>query len=95
MELGLADTGATSHITIRNRLMLKIENVSVCVIIGDSKEVVCMKCSDVLINGEEGKRLLLQQVPYPLRFHKNIVCVGAGVKQDNYKVQVRGKNVSG
>lgn len=46
-ELWLADTGATSHISTNNRLMFNVENVSVHVIVGDGKEVVCTKCGDV------------------------------------------------
>ena len=54
------DIGATSHITTNNRLMFNVENVSVRVIVGDGKEVVCTKRGDVLLNGKNGVTLLLQ-----------------------------------
>ena len=92
-ELWLADTGATSHITTNDRLMFNVENVSVRVIVGDGKEVVCTKRGDVLLNGEKGETLLLQRVLYAPRFHKNIFCVGAFVKKDDYEVQISGQSL--
>ena len=40
---------------ISNRSMFDIKNVSLYVIVGDSKEVVCTKCADVVQHGENGK----------------------------------------
>ena len=73
------------------RLMFNVENVSVHVIVGDGKKVVCTKHGDVLLNGKNRATLLLQQVLYTPRFHKNIFCVGALVKKDVYDTDNRTK----
>ena len=43
MERWLADTGATTHITMSDEYMTNVENVNISVIVGDGKEVVCTK----------------------------------------------------
>ena len=47
----------------------------------------------MLLAGEKGQTLHLQQVLYTPSFHKNIVCVGAFVKKADYEVQISGQSL--
>ena len=51
-ERWLADTGATTHITMTDEYMTTVENVKVSVIVGYGKEVVCTKRGDILISNK-------------------------------------------
>ena len=93
-EKWLADTGASSHITMSDRGMTNTENVSIRVIVGDGKEVLCTKRGDVHRQGQGGETLSLKKVLYAPTIHKNIVSMGVFVKTGNYKVQIRGSKLS-
>ena len=93
-EKWLADTGASSHITMSDRGMTNTENVNIRVIVGDGNEVLCTKRGDVHLQGQTGQTLLLQKVLYAPNIHKNIVSIGAFVKTGNYHVQIKGSTLS-
>ena len=79
MEHWLADTGATTHITMTDEYMTNVGNVNVSVIVGDGKEVVCTKRGDILIANKTCS-MLLCTVLCNSHFHKNIVSIGQFVK---------------
>ena len=93
-EKWLADTGASSHITMSNRGLTNTENVSICVIVGNGKEVLYTKQGDVHLQGPGGETLLPKKVLYAPTIHKNIVSMGVFVKMGNYKVQIRESKLS-
>ena len=61
-EKWLADTGALSHITMFDRGMTNTKNISIHVIVGDGKEVLCTKRGDVHLQGQGGETLILKKV---------------------------------
>ena len=91
-ERWLADTGATTHITMNDHNMTNVENVNVTVIVGDGKEVICMKRGDILISNGESK-MLLQQVLYTPNFHQNIVSIGQFARRGGSEVLMRGSTL--
>ena len=93
-EKWLADTGASSHITMSDRGMTNTENVSIRVIVGDGKEVLCTKRGDVHLQGPGGETLILKKVLYAPNIHKNIVSLGVFVRTGKYNVQITGPKLS-
>jgi hypothetical protein len=92
-ERWLADTGATTHITTNDTGMTNVENVSVKVLVGDGKEVVCRKRGDITIyNGNE--TLQLRSVLYTKQFAKNIVSVGQILKNKSYSAVMQNDRLS-
>lgn len=93
-EMWLADTGATSHVTMNDHGMTNVENVSILVVVGDGKEVLCTKRGDILLSGTDGQMLLLKKVLYTNAFHKNIISIGTFVQKGNYEVKIKGSTLS-
>ena len=48
-ERWLADTGATSHITMCNNYMTNMKEVNVGVVVGDGEEFICKECGDFCV----------------------------------------------
>jgi hypothetical protein len=92
-ERWLADTGATTHITMNDKYMTDIETVKVTVIVGDGKEVLCTKRGNIIVSNGESS-MLLQGVLYTPDFHKNIVSIGQFVKKGGCEVLMRGSTLS-
>jgi len=92
-ERWLADTGATTHITMTDEYMTNVENVNVSVIVGDGKEVVCTKRGDILITNKTCS-MLLRKVLYTPHFHKNIVSIGQFVKNGGCEARMKGSELS-
>ena len=74
-EKWLADTGATTHISMSDTGMTNVTSVNVKVIVGDGSEVICTKRGDILTSDGTHK-MLLKRVLYAPSFHKNIISVG-------------------
>ena len=90
-ESWLADTGATSHITARDKCMSNVEEVNIKVIVGDGTEILCTKRGDLrLTNGKS--KLLLQRVLYSPKIHKNIVSIGSLIR-DGHQVKIEKNNM--
>jgi hypothetical protein len=89
-ETWLADTGATSHITMCDKFMNNVQNVNVKVVVGDGKEITCTKRGDIFVYNDITKETLaLKQVLYTPLFHKNIVSIGKFVQDGQYEVDMR------
>ena len=93
-DIWLADSGASSHITMDDRGMTNIENVHVLVIVGDGKEVLCTKRGDILLTGQNGQKVLLKKVLYTNCIHKNLISIGTFVLKGNYEVTMKGSNLT-
>ena len=91
-EKWLADTGATTHISMSDRHMTNAEDVSIKVIVGDGNEVLCTKRGDVTISDGKNK-MLLQRVLHAPSFHKNIVSVGLFVANHKHTVEMNSKTL--
>ncbi len=75
VERWLVDSGATAHITNSDLPLTSPQSVSVKVMIGNGKEIVCIKRGNVLVkNG--GQTLQLKQVLFAPTFTKNIISLG-------------------
>jgi hypothetical protein len=91
-ENWLADTGATAHITMSDVGMTNVRPVSVTVVVGDGSEIKCTKRGDIkLTNGE--KTMILKDVLYTPKFHKNIVSLGVLIR-DGFDLSVTGSTMT-
>ena len=89
-ERWLADTGATSHITMCNKYMTNVKAVNVRVVVGDGKEVICKERGDVCVrNKVTNETLLLKNVLYTPTFHKNIISIGTFVRDGKYELGMK------
>ena len=75
VERWIVDSGAMAHITNSDLHLTLPQSVSIKVMIGNGKEIVCIKWGNVLIkNG--GQTLQLKRVLFAPTFMKNIISLG-------------------
>ena len=91
MEHWSADTGATTHMTVQDKFMSNIEQVSVKVIVGDGTEISCTKQGNLRLTDGKGG-LFLQHVLYSPKIHKNIVSIGSLIC-NGHKVKIENRNL--
>ena len=92
-ENWLADTGATSHITMSDTEMTDVETVDIVVVVGNGNEITCTKRGTLRLKTKSGNVLPLKKVLYTPKFHKNIVSIGVLIKS-GYHVQMSGSTMT-